>query len=104
MTHTKGPWSVRMPTEFLNQAAIEPCIGCVYGAGEELQANANLIASAPELLEALEACVEQLEHDSRDCYSTGPYTGDHIADLVRCPGCAAISKARAAIAKAKGEV
>ena len=104
MSHTKGPWKVRWKTAFCNRAAIEPAIGEVYGAGDELRDNANLIAAAPELLGALEACVEQLEHDSRDCYSTGPYTGDHIADLVRCPGCAAISKARAAIAKAKGEV
>ena len=82
MTHTKGPWSVRMPTEFLNQAAIEPCIGCVYGAGEELQANANLIAAAPELLEALEVIIEDLEEGAKP----------------------RMKLARAAIAKAKGEV
>ena len=90
MTHTKGPWSVRMPTEFLNQAAIEPCIGCVYGAGEELQANANLIASAPELLEALNQTVQCLEDVAT---LKGGWAWEEV-----------VTEARAAISKAKGEV
>ena len=57
----------------------------------------------PELLEALEACVEQLKHDvPGSCYATGPLTGDPYEDLIACPGCRALEKARAAIAKAKG--
>ena len=93
MTHTKGPWSVRMPTEFLNQAAIEPCIGCVYGAGEELRANANLIASAPELLEAVQALVDWSEEQTKLSFY------DRMMQFN-----AALDKASAAIAKAKGEV
>lgn len=57
----------------------------------------------PELLEALEACVEQLKHDvPGSCYATGPLTGDPYEDLIACPGCRALEKARAAIAKARG--
>ncbi len=77
VSHTPGPWKVGGKTGYLNQLAIEPSIGCVYGAGEEVQANARLIAVAPDLLEALEALLE----------------GDFNA----------AEKARAAIAKAKGE-
>ncbi len=75
--HTKGPWKVGGKTGFINQLAIEPSIGTAYGAGEELQANARLIAAAPDLLEALEALLE----------------GNPSV----------VAKARAAVAKAKGE-
>ena len=37
------------------------------------------------------------------CQGGGPLTGDPIQDLAACPGCAALSLARSAIAKAKGE-
>lgn len=56
--HTPGPWSVGGPTEYINQVAIDPAIGVVYGAGHERAANARLIAAAPDLLKALRACVE----------------------------------------------
>ena len=54
--HTPGPWSVGGPTGKLNQIAINPCIGCAYGAGDEVAANAALIAAAPLMLEALRRC------------------------------------------------
>ena len=82
MSHTKGPWKVRWKTAFCNRAAIEPAIGEVYGAGDELIANAQLIAAAPELLEALEVIIEDLEEGAKP----------------------RMKLARAAIAKAKGEV
>ena len=47
---TPGPWTVGGPTGFKIQLAIDPSIGCAYGAGEEVIANARLIAAAPELL------------------------------------------------------
>ena len=79
--HTPGPWRVGGRGEYLNQLNIEPCIGVAYGHDVELIANARLIAAAPDLLEALEALIE----DQRD------------ASLP------VLAKARAAIAKAKGE-
>ena len=52
--HTPGPWHVGRRTEFRNQIAIEPTIGCVYGDIEhsETKANAHIFAAGPELLEA----------------------------------------------------
>lgn len=51
--HTPGPWKVGNPTGFVNQIGIEPAIGCAYGAGDEVLANARLIAVAPDLLQVL---------------------------------------------------
>lgn len=55
---------------------------------EELLANANLIASAPDLLEALENICQRLEQMQYD-HNT-------------CDGDLALEEARAAIAKARG--
>ena len=84
MSHTKGPWKVRWKTAFCNRAAIEPAIGEVYGAGDELRDNANLIAAAPELLEALLDLYNALD----SCIELTPKV---------------LAKARAALAKARGE-
>ena len=92
--HTPGPW------EAFNGWAIRKCVsdtccviaelrqpyrlnvGIVRGEGEQ-QANARLIAAAPELLEALTAII----HDGLHC--------DVVPHLHE--------KARAAIAKATGD-
>lgn len=95
MTHTKGPWTIRNKTEFRNQVAIEPSIGCAYGAGQEVLANATLMASAPELLEALESLVKEYEYVVRSEFEG---TSSYVPLLEP-----AVS-AKAAIAKAKGEV
>ena len=84
MSHTKGPWKVRWKTAFCNRAAIEPAIGEVYGAGDELRDNANLIAAAPELLEALLDLYNALD----SCIDLTPKV---------------LAKARAALAQARGE-
>lgn len=81
---TPGPWSVGGKTGFLNQIAINPSIGCAYGAGEEVIANARLIAAAPELLEALVAL-----------YS--------VAHVLEDKHYAAVTNAAAVIHKATGE-
>ena len=63
---TPGPWIYRSPTEYDN-----PHIGwCIDSPDSELvaevkitatvEANARLIAAAPELLEALEAIVDRM--------------------------------------------
>ncbi len=57
----------------------------------EAQANARLIAAAPEMLEALEWCADVIGHNS--CSDGQPNNGFVIA----------LEHARAAIAKAKGK-
>jgi hypothetical protein len=58
--HTPGPWFVGGKTGYQNQLKIEPTIGVVYGAGEQLQANAALVAAAPRLLDLVERCAHLL--------------------------------------------
>ena len=56
------------------------------GVGER-QALADSRAAVAELIEA--ATRANGEHSApHDCYATGPLTGNPIADLVGCPGCA----------------
>ena len=60
-SHTPGPWEVTGENGYLNQCGIgrrtahgfDP-IAAAYGAGNELEANARLIAAAPDMLAALE--------------------------------------------------
>lgn len=59
--HTPGPWSVDGQNGFINQIGIGPSIGCAYGAGEEVEANAHLMAAAPKLLEMLSIALVMLE-------------------------------------------
>lgn len=82
--HTKGPWRVDGPNGYINQIGIGPSIGAAYGAGEEVKANARLIAAAPELLEALLDLYNALD----SCIELTPKV---------------LAKARAALAKARGE-
>lgn len=74
--HTPGPW------EHLGNIILQNgrSIALVHRQGEELLANARLMASAPELLEALEGLL----------HKKGSFEN-------------AIATANAAIAKAKGE-
>ena len=57
---TPGPWKIGGPTGFVNQISIYPAIGIVYGAGQEIAANARLIAAAPDLVEALQDLCDTL--------------------------------------------
>ena len=56
--HTPGPWSVGDPTGLVNQLSIKPAIGVVYGAGEEIKANARLISAAPDMYAVLRELAE----------------------------------------------
>lgn len=93
MIHTPGPWTAESNDNTF-QMDIEPSIATVYGTGGELQATAALIASAPELLEALEDALFVLEWAAED-YQDNVDLRDRAAS--RLPA------VRAAIAKAKGE-
>lgn len=76
-------------------------LGSRPGWQEREEANARLLAAAPDLLEALEAARAALAHDvPNSCWATGPLTGDLIEDLVVCPGCRALSRIDKALAKA----
>lgn len=82
MTHTQGPWeNVGGYVEALDlDTPLSICT--IADCGTETEANARLIAAAPDLLEALQEAVNK------------GYMWDHDPDLW--------SKASAAIAKAKG--
>ena len=105
--HTPGPWyalrgqrniSIRHKTgdKFLSMVNVASVRGnlpadCPYGSSE---ANARLIAAAPELLEAL----EEAENALADYIPTIERTGASLNY-----GHSVLKKARAAIAKATGE-
>ncbi len=71
--HTPGPWKqvcqqICEPTEIVSAAgnivAFAPLLGLPHTSqAKETQANANLIAAAPELLEALEMAAKILWSD-----------------------------------------
>ena len=97
MSHTPGPWSIK-ENAYLNQMIdVEPSIGCVYGVGEEVQANARLIASAPDLLAALEALMRIVSN------SNGVSGWHRNGDIAGWDEFDEINMAIAALAKAKGE-
>lgn len=97
--HTPGPWRIQGDHGklWIETNANDDTIaevhrrkekGSVYSC-DEAMANARLIAAAPEMLEALELLL-----DGRHCQIT----------MLRSDGPIPTDKARAAIAKAKGEM
>ena len=89
--HTPGPWTILPNTPHFVRAmhpaeGMQP-VATVHHFDGELSANARLIAAAPELLEALEAVLPDLEHYVA---THGPGPDKRLAI------------ARAAIAKARG--
>lgn len=90
---TPGPWKTHSNIGRKGQLGVvadaAPCIIAIMGNQQawpvESQANARLIASAPDLLQALKASVKSAEH-----YGADPYQEPWLID------------ARAAIAKAEG--
>ena len=93
--HTPGPWVFE--DEFVRAGDVviaDPyCEETASTRPGEMEANARLIAAAPELLEACEAAWPMLELACRcqdGTIGSGP-----------CAACRAVEIARAAIAKAK---
>ncbi len=94
--HTPGPWYYQEESDAYTHIVRGPGgyfihQGPQFTSGES-KANARLIAAAPDLLEAVEAVVEN---------SCGRCE-DGICNYTQNP-CEPIAKARAAIAKAKGK-
>lgn len=99
--HTPGPWHLesagvgfRRPTERAGDFAIVSpdmyCPGTVWGGSEEQQANARLIAAAPELWEV-----------ARSVASIGFHTMPDRA-VCMCTRCELVRDARAVLAKIAG--
>lgn len=89
--HTPGPWTVceKDNDERLSIEAESPQFICFVDPCIQRDANANLIAAAPDLFDALAECIDALEFiENRTSTQYNPPTLDN---------------ARAALAKAKGE-
>jgi len=78
--HTPGPWAV---TDYLKDTRVVSVDGygstrgfvCLCGQGEEHEANARLIAAAPEMLEALKEC-------NRYFCDQGGHVFNYLGDLI----------------------
>lgn len=88
--HTPGPWAeIEGAIYALGGKVAQPCDG--WGAATE-EANARLIASAPEMLEALKDWLQLADEAVRN----------YGEDMVHPKERGVIRSARAAIAKAEG--
>jgi hypothetical protein len=105
--HTPGPWHVRgrlIEADRHTVAALSKVTDCDL-LREESEANARLIAAAPELLEACETCLRLLESEDLDA---NKFDGEARRKLVpRLPSDLARRRSqaallRAAVAKATG--
>lgn len=103
--HTPGPWRISRTSGmeiFINQDYDQPNRVPGYFAEvrrftsdhEQVDANARLIAAAPELLEALEQLVSDYERGIHVEFGGSPWLKEKLEEL---------DYARAAIAKALGE-
>ena len=93
ITHTPGPWLVDEDCAWWIGAAGHRVAEAFGGA--ECNANAKLIAAAPDLLAALQHFAAQSVSDDAQCHVG-------ICTPAECGRCGAILQARAAIAKAEG--
>lgn len=107
MEHTKGPWRVEeepgcyeilgntidieVPKEFqgISEGATRSTMVCKVYEQQEGEANARLIAAAPELLEACKSLLDAPHHE-------------HFAARLNDAEMAAIDRMKAAVAKATG--
>jgi hypothetical protein len=109
--HTPGPWKPDRKyglgrdgkwQDFKitgpDKRSICSCSPASKREGEQIEANAHLIAAAPELLEAL----EKLTPITKEILETIG-TCDHSVGVCNCDLIMALEKSKTAIAKAKGE-
>jgi hypothetical protein len=103
--HTPGPWKAdtRAPKVIIWGADpnSKGCVALVNELRPDHQANAQLLAATPELLEALRTMVDLFDHVGLNGLmlraKRSGWTVDHVNDRI-----AACRAARAAIAKAEG--
>lgn len=95
-THTPGPWHLvsHRPNLIKVETARVVICDAFGGLSDETMSNAHLIASAPELLAALERLLESAEYLKEDSDSAHGYHGEPESFKI----------ARAAIVKAKGQL
>lgn len=99
MNHTPGPWRVSgsSPLHVETVSEEDGAIGNVFSFEEYdgNEADARLVAAAPDLLAALRYCASAITHAaSGDGYTV---SADEMMDLA-----ASLAQARAVIAKAEG--
>ena len=106
--HTPGPWAVssterRYVREVNGKRYVASCTDSQdYRTYEEAEANARLIACAPEMLEALKDAAEYLQDKSGCSWLRSDFQrGCRCSE--DCSSIAVWKQARAAIAKAEGE-
>lgn len=102
MEHTAGPWKIKWKDNVVSESerlicncAGHQCNIYSYEIDEENEANARLIAAAPELLEA---CKDLMSHE----YNIGAVCQNGIIKNCLCRDCVK-KRAMAAIAKAEGK-
>lgn len=75
--HTPGPWTIDSDFEdscFVGQPNGAPVASLCCGDGQDMQANARLIAAAPELLRELKAAIFYIETfggETSACFAAG---------------------------------
>jgi hypothetical protein len=97
MKHTPGPWHVHDgDNRFLFVDSLTEGSVCKIAANGHSEANAQLIAAAPELLEALEAAEPFLGLAWEDWMTNAPNSAQQLEAI--------LENVRAAIRKAKGDL
>lgn len=82
--YTSGPWEAKDQWGYIKIHSKDEGVCAVHGLGVNSQANARIIAAAPDLLDALKALMA-------------------TEDMLRDPKCKVMKSARLAIAKAEGK-
>jgi hypothetical protein len=93
LKHTPGPWSIRQESVW-SVGTDHEMTALVYGCtDEEEEANAHLIAAAPDLLGALKAMVDKFDSEIHNEYDGTGMLEDRLSEA---------NFARRIIAKAEG--
>ena len=107
--HTAGPWEVNKVSVFALINGVYHSICRVsaptkYASDGTSEANAKLIAAAPELLQALKHSIEWIQKapHGENCYVSNHYEGDS-GNQCHCSKESLENFLLAAIAKAEGE-
>jgi hypothetical protein len=93
--HTNGPWNHKEQWGYYKIHSEDEGVSVVHGIDSKSEANARLIAAAPDMLSALDACVDVLFASSEESAESESYARDCWI---------AMTQARKALAKAKGTI